>query len=388
MTTHFKRIQSILFVIFISLSICAQNKILKVEIEGKKYDSLFVYDFREVHNRCKIEGVKQTDNTWMFTIPDSIYDLLPEFEIIPKIFDFTNKISSRIRFTSSISNDTTFTNRLNFQDELTYIKANYNKTSVFDSIRFFSQLPNSKYKTNIIGQIKIDYCVIDNSSSSDAHIRMLEPYFSTFLNIHNREYNYNEFLDYYYKLAKKYPASRYLIINLASNLDKYHFAKDVELIYNALSNKYKNTFWGENIERFIKNEFENTELYSSKGILEPIIKHTKKYNLIVFSASWCGPCHKQIPILKELYQNLKEKLEITYISIDSSTTIDAWNTLMKKENIPWRSLLAKDRKEYVEKIYFVQAIPHAILVTPSMQKLVVDVRKAEDKKRLYKLISK
>lgn len=388
MTIYLKKLFVIFILIIFYLSISAQNKVLRIELQGKSYDSLFIDDIREIPNRYKIKGVKQNTDTWLFTIPDRIYDSLPDFEIRHSAFDFKTNTSSRIRFISAQNGDSYFTNRLNFQDGEQSITAKYNKTTVFDDMIFSVQLPNKEYKSNIAGKMIMDYFTINCDSTSDIYIRTLEPYFSYFLDVKNKGYDYNGFLEHYSTLAKKYPASRYLMINLSSNVDKYRSTQDVESLYNILSNKYKKTIFAKNIERYLKNRFIDTLLYNKQGILEPIIKDSTTYNLIVFSASWCGPCHKQIPILKELYQNLKGKLEITYVSVDSPETIHNWITLTEKEQIPWRSLLARDKKKMVEDNYFFHAIPHTILVSPSMQKMIIDVRKSEDRKKLYDLLSK
>lgn len=386
MALYFKQILIIILLTFMSSFSAAQDKILRLDIEGAKYDSLFVYDFREVPNRCKIRGVNQSSNVWIFTIPDSIYRSLPEFEIIPNTFDFETNTSSRIRFISTINNDSCFTDLLNFQDDETYIKAKYYKTVNYDSLRFYIQLPNKKYKAHIIGKMKTDYLIADCDTTSDLYIRMLEPYYSKFLDIKDKGYDYNGFVTYYLTLAKRYPSSRYLLLNLATNLDKYIGRKDVCLLYNALSDKYKDTIFGKNIQRYIKNHFDNDQLLSMQNRLEPIITDSTIYNLIVFSASWCGPCHKQIPYLKDIYNKLKGRIEITYISLDKKETMSNWKKLINKEEIPWRSLFAGEKINYIKDKYYVKAIPQTILVAPSMSKIILDVRKNEDRTKLFEMV--
>lgn len=386
MTSYLKQISIFVLLAYIPLFAAAQDKVLMLEIEGKKYDSLYIYDFREIPNRCKIRGVNHSSNIWVFTIPDSIYSSLPEFEIIPNTFDFETNTSSRIRFTSTINKDSCFTDLLNFQDCELHIKAKYDKTENYDSLRFYVQLPNKGYKAHVIGKMKTDYFVVDCDSASDLYIRMLEPYYSKFLDIKDKGYDYNEFIEHYLKLAKLYPSSRYLLVNLATNLDKYRSIKDVSLLYNALSDKYKETTFGKNIQRYIRNRFENDRLLSMKDKLEPIIRDSTIYNLIVFSASWCGPCHKQIPYLKDIYNKLKGKIEITYISLDKKETMPNWKELMNREKIPWRSLFAGEKNNYIEDKLYVKAIPYTLLVTPSMSKIVLDIRTDIDRTKLFDMV--
>lgn len=120
--------------------------------------------------------------------------------------------------------------------------------------------------------------------------------------------------------------------------------------------------------------------------LEPIVKDSSKYNLVVFSASWCGPCHKQIPVLKEIYNDLHEYVDIVYVSIDEPETLEAWKALMRKEKIPWRSLLAVNDVKEVQDKYGAKAIPLTLLVMPDGHKRRIDVRNEEDKEKLYRLV--
>jgi thiol-disulfide isomerase/thioredoxin len=120
--------------------------------------------------------------------------------------------------------------------------------------------------------------------------------------------------------------------------------------------------------------------------LEPIIQDITKFNLIVFSASWCTPCHKQIPILKEIYNDLQENIEITYISLDEPKSVNKWKELMVKENIPWRSLLAVNDVKAIKNIYNAIVIPYGLLVYPSGKVEVIEVRDPIAKAKLYKLV--
>lgn len=120
---------------------------------------------------------------------------------------------------------------------------------------------------------------------------------------------------------------------------------------------------------------------------EQVIVDSKKYNLIVFSASWCEPCRKEIPILKQVYNDLNRKLDMVYISLDNVKTVAAWQKLINVESIPWRSLSAYENINKVQQQYnVVFGIPCILLVAPNGTAEFLDVRKAEDKQRLYQLL--
>jgi thiol-disulfide isomerase/thioredoxin len=195
-------------------------------------------------------------------------------------------------------------------------------------------------------------------------------------------------LSKYIDITKKYPESHFLINMLSKNLTQYNSKQDVEKVYNCFSESNKLSYYGLKVKNFLSLKFENSVLpVCGSNNKELIVKDFSKYNLVVFSASWCIPCHEQIPLLKEIYRNFKNNLVITYVSLDEEKSIEAWANLMKKEEIPWRSLLAKDDLEKIKERYFVNGIPHTMLVYPNGREVeILDVRKERNYKRLVGLI--
>jgi thiol-disulfide isomerase/thioredoxin len=84
------------------------------------------------------------------------------------------------------------------------------------------------------------------------------------------------------------------------------------------------------------------------------------YLLIDFWASWCGPCRKSIPKIKELYALYKNKgLEIVSVSID--TDDKAWRGAMADEQMPWKQVLSPD-KDKTLKDFNIQGVPTLFLI--------------------------
>lgn len=89
-----------------------------------------------------------------------------------------------------------------------------------------------------------------------------------------------------------------------------------------------------------------------------------KYVLIDFWASWCGPCRREMPNVKALYEKYKNKgFDIVGLSLDNDEK--AWKTAIEKMGITWNHL--SDLKGWQSKAastYGVNSIPAMLLVGP------------------------
>ena len=90
-----------------------------------------------------------------------------------------------------------------------------------------------------------------------------------------------------------------------------------------------------------------------------------KYVLIEFWASWCGPCRVQIPHLKRVYSDYKDRgLEIISVSIDAYK--EDWENASFEEELPWVDVGDQAGTEgEAAKLYGVTGIPANFLVDSS-----------------------
>ncbi|WP_321308864.1 TlpA disulfide reductase family protein [Marinifilum fragile] len=94
-----------------------------------------------------------------------------------------------------------------------------------------------------------------------------------------------------------------------------------------------------------------------------------KYLVIDFWASWCGPCKKEMPFMKELHKKYHSKgLEMLAISTDQDP--NAWKMAMKKLNMPYLQL--HDKNGEVAPSYFVRGIPYVLLIGPNGNILAIE----------------
>ncbi len=99
-----------------------------------------------------------------------------------------------------------------------------------------------------------------------------------------------------------------------------------------------------------------------------------KYVLLDFWASWCGPCRKGNPHLKELYVQYKNKgFEVIGVSDDDQDHA-AWKKAVSMDGLPWQQVLrglkydaAKgfDKSTDISDLYGIHSLPTQILIDPN-----------------------
>ena len=84
------------------------------------------------------------------------------------------------------------------------------------------------------------------------------------------------------------------------------------------------------------------------------------YVLVDFWASWCGPCRRFVPVLKEIYASQPEgRLQILSCSVDQDQM--AWLVAVSEEQMPWPQM-REDEDHMCSDKYGVQFIPHTVLI--------------------------
>ncbi len=91
-----------------------------------------------------------------------------------------------------------------------------------------------------------------------------------------------------------------------------------------------------------------------------------KYVYVDVWATWCGPCKREIPYLKELDDQYKGKdLAIVSLSIDKMENKDKWLKMIQDQNLQGIQIMAdKDWNSDFVTSYNITGIPRFILIDP------------------------
>lgn len=85
--------------------------------------------------------------------------------------------------------------------------------------------------------------------------------------------------------------------------------------------------------------------------------------LIVFSATWCIPCHDDLPIVKNLYNKYHQKgLKVIEFNIDDD--VKKWQNYILKEDLSWINVSEQTKwvNSHIVKTFDIESIPTYLLV--------------------------
>jgi len=87
-----------------------------------------------------------------------------------------------------------------------------------------------------------------------------------------------------------------------------------------------------------------------------------KVVIIDFWATWCGPCRRATPVLKQLRKKHTGKLEIVGVSLDDS--VDKIRAYIKKSKVGWPQVFGRGKaaKAVAEARHGVNGIPHYLII--------------------------
>lgn len=155
---------------------------------------------------------------------------------------------------------------------------------------------------------------------------------------------------------------------------------EARTFYDAFSERIKQSVLGQEVAGEIEKLKSGSpgspaKMFTKEDINGEIFDLTtwkgRRYVLLDFWASWCGPCRKSNPHLKELYKKYKNKgLEIVCIA-DDDRNEDKWKEAVEKDGIQeFKHVLRGlketedgfDQSEDISESYGIHSLPTKILI--------------------------
>ena len=141
------------------------------------------------------------------------------------------------------------------------------------------------------------------------------------------------------KIIQQNPFSLFLLQSIYQSREQYT-KEQLKNIFSLFSDKTRSSRSGELFKNYLYirtddgEPLPNLQLENSKDSLQHIFNPSSKVNMLVFWASWCTPCLKEIPLLKEILKNFPENdLHMISISIDESK--NNWLKAVNSYNMYW-----------------------------------------------------
>lgn len=184
-----------------------------------------------------------------------------------------------------------------------------------------------------------------------------------------------------YQFFNKHPQSYVTLFQLRFHVSDLPL-DELEGYYNKLGKKLQQTKDGLDLANEIK-QFRNGSPGSKAYVFHAtdingkslsLADYKGKYVLLDFWASWCVPCRKGNPHLKELYAAYKDK-GIEFIGIsDDDRDHAAWKKAVTKDDLPWRHVLRgldmekrmknQPNEADISEHYGIHTLPTKILIDP------------------------
>lgn len=180
------------------------------------------------------------------------------------------------------------------------------------------------------------------------------------------------------KLLKGHPDSYASAFVLSGAGRQVNSIDKKEQLLSMLSAKMKKTDAGQKFADHIQGlknsgigrQVANFVLPDPAGKDIALSRFKGKYVMLDFWASWCVPCRKSFPRMREVYAAYKDQgFEIYSISIDENKP--AWLKAVEEENNPWQQTL--DNKNISQSHFAVMAVPSTFLLDPTGKIIVREV---------------
>jgi thiol-disulfide isomerase/thioredoxin len=187
------------------------------------------------------------------------------------------------------------------------------------------------------------------------------------------------------EIIKKAPYSYYYLYDIEKRIPSLSNSQ-VLLLLNCFDNNLQSSTTVKRIKDYINNrkpnDLNNLNLIDANILSKPLLKKNK-INLVILWASWCGPCRKEIPQLKQIHSKYGNNSNFNMVSVSLDEDNESWKKVLEFEKMPWQQLIiTSEQRQYQQDIFqFDGSIPTMLFVDKNGK--IIDKLRGFDEKDGY-----
>lgn len=219
--------------------------------------------------------------------------------------------------------------------------------------------------TTITGDLsKTEGATLNGGPQSESYLKNIT---LPFIRISYDSIRRNEQAERVTKVIRDAP-NAYWVLFAVNNFRFYFNHEQLKSMYADLGDEAKSSYYGKRFKDFIdnqpanKNQFVNSVFVDRDARPVNLVDNTKKLNMVVFWASWCGPCRREIPSLKRITSQFNTN-DVRFVSISIDAKKENWLQAIKEEDMSWQQLIVPQKAFHKAQIqYNLGSIPQIYLV--------------------------
>lgn len=171
----------------------------------------------------------------------------------------------------------------------------------------------------------------------------------------------------FFKNKIKENSSSYYLLNELYTAKEQYSEPELRQILALFKPAVQASALGGKVRQYLVNRVDPDQPYPNLALVgannQPgwLLDTGAKVNMLVFWASWCGPCRQEISQLKELYADYQRRgVHLVSVSIDEKP--ESWQKALSQEQMGWQQLLVGQQQvELVKQQFNSSAIPLVVL---------------------------
>lgn len=360
----------------------------------KGKDLSFDVDLQEFKESLEFSGELSDENTFLSKKQEiANIDMRQLFQVEPASFlDSISEIDTQYK-TALVDANIENKNFVESQEkEFLYQKAGY--------INAYEELYKYLTETDQVDLPQDFYATLENIDFADekefkhstSYQQLVESYYNKKASRLSEETDHNNSITYMELIDEAYPKG-YAKNQLLKSVVGYNLKPDQHL--DAVYKKYMSIQTDEELiqnmeesyatlKKILPGETSPTFDYENiNGGTTSLDDLKGKYIYVDVWATWCMPCLQEIPYLKEVAEEYKDKnVEFVGISIDSEKDYEKWQNMVKEKELAGVQLYSGGdawQSDFVKE-YNIQGIPRFILIDPEGNIFDADTYRPSDKK--------